>query len=798
MESHQHHLSRDTNLLKQLEIKQRQLEEKASISKKENQSRKFKAHPNLFHSDSDTTTNCTPRIRPKFSSSTSHVAVGRTPMYSGFQETKQRAQNFHKLLHEKLSVIDSNTTDKSDLSGMGDSYRVSQRRIGDRFQSKRGGNGSDSSTGSSSVDSEVAYSACRCRSVEIGRKPSLENSRTARNKSATRKIASETERRSRLSSQQSFFPKGIPVSVFERKFKAVVTKSLKCIAEMRTTIAKGIEPPDGEEDESRRTIRDKEFSNRFSRNYLYPLARQLKDLGALNQLNPLLMNQKLFSTYQIVFNALQALQNHLPTSLGDSTYHQLKSLMNDIVKVCEHHRSQLSEDHENYCLEFIDTFKINAELTIQKVDESVTVPRSVSTDTALKSEQSRISLTQYAGKSEGQSRNLTDKRSKKIKLNKRLSMYGANATFRKDAPWKRTVQSLAKEKINVKSKYRTATYKHRPPIHKDPKIIVIPKLKHLTPLKLSTGLKSTHVDLGMQDECIKTMVEIEDNHVEKEEWENMEKNMNASDSETGCNKEELLLRLLQLSLNPHNENPDVDNSKYHQIAEMLQLIKSDQNSEQFLKKIFVELAEKNGEVNERNIENPQLTLEIVKSHYSLSDGTRINPETPRRKEPKVTITGDKNARLICITDDNSGEEQPEDKEFIDNKVCQTEFDETVKTILKTSSETQTDIKDSINKTSKGTQKSKIAANIKISRLKKSEKHLPSFDKKQALNAIQYKLDFYRFCKSNPMYKRSTTCEPWILMSRMSEGLLNECLLTVAREIEINDIVENVFQSELQL
>lgn len=33
---------------------------------------------------------------------------------------------------------------------------------------------------------------------------------------------------------------------------------------------------------------------------------------------------------------------------------------------------------------------------------------------------------------------------------------------------------------------------------------------------------------------------------------------------------------------------------------------------------------------------------------------------------------------------------------------------------------------------------------------------------------------------------------------MSENLLNECLLTVAREIEINDIVENVFQSELQL
>lgn len=236
-------------MLKQLEIKQRQLEERALSSKKANESRKFKAHPNLFQSDSNTTTNCTPRIRPKFSSSTSHLVFGRTPMYSGFQDTKVsppitmrvlfyvscfqlRAQKFHKLLHEKLSVIDSNTTDRSDLSGMGDSYRVSQRSISDRFQSIPGDNGSDSSIGSSSVDSEVAYSASRCRSVEIGRKTSLENSRTGC-KSATRKITSGSERHSRLSSQQSFCPKGIPVSVFERKFKAVVTKSLKCIAEIR-------------------------------------------------------------------------------------------------------------------------------------------------------------------------------------------------------------------------------------------------------------------------------------------------------------------------------------------------------------------------------------------------------------------------------------------------------------------------------------------------------------------------------------------------------------------------------------
>lgn len=34
--------------------------------------------------------------------------------------------------------------------------------------------------------------------------------------------------------------------------------------------------------------------------------------------------------------------------------------------------------------------------------------------------------------------------------------------------------------------------------------------------------------------------------------------------------------------------------------------------------------------------------------------------------------------------------------------------------------------------------------------------------------------------------------------RISEELLNESLLSVAREIEVNDIVEKLFKEELQL
>lgn len=53
--------------------------------------------------------------------------------------------------------------------------------------------------------------------------------------------------------------------------------------------------------------------------------------------------------------------------------------------------------------------------------------------------------------------------------------------------------------------------------------------------------------------------------------------------------------------------------------------------------------------------------------------------------PKVTVSGEKNARLICITDDNSIEEPIEDQNH-----CKTSAD--TKTIAKTSSETQTEVK----------------------------------------------------------------------------------------------------------
>lgn len=51
----------------------------------------------------------------------------------------------------------------------------------------------------------------------------------------------------------------------------------------------------------------------------------------------------------------------------------------------------------------------------------------------------------------------------------------------------------------------------------------------------------------------------------------------------------------------------------------------------------------------------------------------------------MTVSGEKNARLICITDDNSIEEPTEEQNH-----CKTSSD--IKTIARTTSETQTEVK----------------------------------------------------------------------------------------------------------
>ncbi|KAG5895895.1 hypothetical protein JTB14_000509 [Gonioctena quinquepunctata] len=157
--------------------------------------------------------------------------------------------------------------------------------------------------------------------------------------------------------------------------------------------------------------------------------------------------------------------------------------------------------------------------------------------------------------------------------------------------------------------------------------------------------------------------------------------------------------------------------------------------------------------------------------------------------PIVTVTGAKNAKLICIKDDNPIIETIDDD--LENKDNQTEKCIPLKST--STSQTQTDIND---KSDKGTQRPVTA--ICIKRLAKSSKCLQMLPKDFALNIIQYKLDFHKHCKSIPIYRRTEKILPWKLMGKISDKILDSAILGIAREIEVNDVVDRIYQSELQL
>ncbi|KAG5895904.1 hypothetical protein JTB14_000516 [Gonioctena quinquepunctata] len=312
-------------------------------------------------------------------------------------------------------------------------------------------------------------------------------------------ISERTINASTCASQKSIMSE----SIFEKKFKIFVEKSLHTISDIRNLLEKGIDPPDGDEDISRRQLRVKEFSNRFSRNYLYPIVRQLDDLKNWKPSNPN-RNQKLLSAYQIILNGLQAYQNHLPTSIGDCSSDKFKLLLKRLLELCDIHNNFIVASEGNSYGDFLNSFRLNAELTLQKIEDHFT---AISTESMLKSATTKLSLPHYRNE-----QTINKKNKPKNNIEERLSMYSTTCSFRKDAFWRRAVENLAKKKFNVKSRYKTALFKHRPPMGKPgTQMLAVPSKCRLFSKKASMVFRKTPHTSPMIEDDITTLIEMEGN-----------------------------------------------------------------------------------------------------------------------------------------------------------------------------------------------------------------------------------------------------------------------------------------------
>ncbi|GJQ82282.1 hypothetical protein Trydic_g19479 [Trypoxylus dichotomus] len=291
---------------------------------------------------------------------------------------------------------------------------------------------------------------------------------------------------------------------FEAKLLGTIKKCLNCMEDIRLQLDIGITPPDGLDDLERRKKRSSEFASRFSRNYLYQLNRQLSDLRKLlcpTSARAMLQNnshikQKITSSYQTILQGLQAYATHLPISTPMGASDKIKELLKEVGALCEMQRSYVSIDVNSNVRsnELLDIFEVRSRCLIEKIDDYYSTASVVS----LPQSQSKFSLLEQS------------KARKKNNIKSRYSMYSGMSN-RKDAYWQRAVASLARKKYNVQSKYKTAYFKHRPPIEKQPIVKPVVKAK-LVEKKSSTSIK---IKPTIDDDNIKTLIEMEKEKKEK-------------------------------------------------------------------------------------------------------------------------------------------------------------------------------------------------------------------------------------------------------------------------------------------
>ncbi|XP_068914504.1 uncharacterized protein [Tenebrio molitor] len=514
---------------------------------------------------------------------------------------------------------------------------------------------------------------------------------------------------------------------FGKKFMNLLERSIKLLSNIRVMIEEGIPPPDGEEDHMRRTKRLQEFSSRFSRIYLYPLMRQMDELSMPEKLGAAVVNQKFLYAQQMIFQGLQAYYNHLPSSVGKCGSDKLRSLLDQILYLCQlHGLLKKGPNVENN--EFINALRNHAELLLEAINNF---------------DLKFVEKKPKPKTSEGNKK----KPKMQNKTKSKLSMYAVNASLKKDMELRKAVESLAKKKFTVKSRYKTASFKHRPPIERQKSTNTVPSKIKFFSRNPSDLLKTSPNKAQIREDDIKTMVEME---AELEAPPNTGEILNSIPSS-------------RIQLVQDSDREGVEDGKVEKALEVLRkfLEGSADKKTDFLEKIA-------SEVDKRKEEKPE----------------KSDKPKKKLKDPIVTVTGVKNAKLICIRDDNSVAEADDEYRKKDKEIM------TDAEVKLRSSETQTDIKDD--------KRIRSRSAVKISRLPKAtRKMLKLLPKEYAITIIQYKLRYNHFHKHNPMYRKSAHIQPWVLMGQISDEILDYTLQSVTGELEVNEILENLYNAEFQ-
>ncbi|XP_045477437.1 uncharacterized protein LOC123682722 isoform X2 [Harmonia axyridis] len=708
-----------------------------------------------------------------------------------------------KKLHKKLTKhLERGTLDKFEVKDIGDHANKNSKSADSPKKSPVHEEKQDvfsESESSSSVDTpktlsevslkeekpnpekkeQVAVPSVEKMSEEIERlKAKLKETQKIGNKAKTK--STERKAKSPKTKESKKVANEVNATTELRKSKYYIEKCIGVIKDISVIMNNGMIPPDGSEDYARRQVRTKEFTSRFARIYLYPLFTQLSKLGGLEKSASNF--SKFTSLYQLTFQALQACFNHIPNTVGTTAYNKLRDCLSAAIDICEksqaHFEKGVNYDNEDYVM----IFKSQCLELSQKIKDNFL---SLSVDSLLYSKSTRTSLLP----NNQNNKNMVQNNENQKNLQKRFSMYNTNLALKRDKQWRKMLAAFEEKKPKVKSRYRTATFKHRPPVEKINSQIVEPTKQHRLDDKRSLVLlRNTPVVTPINEDNIETMIQFDNEHndgnvSEKEALDEREKEEKSNttffvqeENQKACGgalqQEDILTKLLQLVQDNDQKNPaDIDANLTNTIMVLQKCLSFKNQNSEMLKKMETK------EMEPLTVQNDQM---------------EILPEVDtnkQKKEPTVTVTGTKNAQLICIKDDNSIVSI-----MNENSTSQGDSPESIKKSVK-SAEVQTSQSELIEEAVYRLDKSR--SNIKINRVKRPRRMLQLLPKEYAINIIQYKLMFYKHHKGNYMYKKTSTTKPWQLMDKISEDIFDYALLGIAKEIEVNELLENIYNAEFQ-
>ncbi|KYN19944.1 PREDICTED: uncharacterized protein LOC108761088 isoform X1 [Trachymyrmex cornetzi] len=545
-----------------------------------------------------------------------------------------------------------------------------------------------------------------------------------------------------------------------------------------------ISAPDGIKDLQRRQQCVAEFIVRFSRNYLYDLNRYVKDIQRhMCVISPRAIirpnhrnlglhmhaiEHKLLAAHQLLLHALVAYCKHVPSSIPKGHPGKLKEILQvvlDLKTMCDRlHLNyfdsgdtdilSLGKEIESKCNAVLSKFKLYADNDFLDTNKTSSI----------------ASITPHS---------TNKKRLNRKQLSNRLSMYSADTKISKNISKPKTNYHQKDKKYNAINVKRISNRPYPSPVTSSKDANQIDVRKHRTFAK---------------EEDIKTMMDILPIDSDGSNFETQERHNNA-----------MLTR--RICKTPRKYSSKSRNQKQSETIENIVKNTSTNNDDESMKKEPM--------ITEEHLSNlvPVIAdfMSFVSNKQNESEArpaySKTMTKTLMKFLQKYQLPKSMNAKInastscdVCYSDSSECEYVKTNRTLTERRkngenmqlICMSSIEDASKVPRYCDASCQADYKslmelpDFETKVKEGKFMIDSLNNIELAVSEETE-----------MNFLKYRCEYQRLMESIPMYSSNTQNKPWDIVAWISDKLVDELIIEIAKELQIDDVIQKLFELEFQ-